>query len=154
MEIKQQQWGGGPAHVPVAAPVADGVLADSFAFRLRVRALGVADGITADSLTFWAAALLTVLDRASNFAFGAVALDQALGASKFLAAGGALRRLANGFTNLVADGAVAFPLALGVAIILNPNPQKQQQRKQMHNERLSGVGATYSFAVINAASFR
>ena len=101
----------------VALPVADRLFADRLARRLRVGALGVAQWVLADSVALRALADFAMLDRAADFALRLVALNFAFRASEFLAAGGALWRLADRFANLVADRLVTLPLALRVAVI-------------------------------------
>ena len=100
----------------VALPVAQWFFAHTFAFWGWVGALGVALGFLAHGVAFWARTFLAVLDWAAYFALGLVALDGALRAAKFLAAGGAAWLFADWFANLVADWGVALPLALGVAV--------------------------------------
>ena len=101
----------------VALPVAEGLFADTLALGGRVGALGVALRVLADGVALGAGALFAVLDRAAHFALGLLTLDCALAAAEFLAAGGALGLFADGFADLVADGGVALPLALGVAVV-------------------------------------
>jgi hypothetical protein len=92
----------------VALPVTDWLLADGFAGRLRVGALGVAQRIFADGVALRALADFAVLHRAAYFTFWLIALDFTLGATEFLAARGALWRLADGLADLVAHGLVRF----------------------------------------------
>ena len=103
---------------PVALPVAQGLLAHGLALGLRVGALGVAHGLLADGVALGARPLLAVLDRAAHLALRLLALDGALGAAELLAAGRALGLLADRLAHLVADGGVALPLALRVAVAL------------------------------------
>jgi len=100
----------------VALPVAQRFFAHTFAFWGWVGAFSVALGFLAHGVAFWARTFLAVLDWAAYFALGLVALDGALRAAKFLAAGGAAWLFADWFANLVADWGVALPLALGVAV--------------------------------------
>ena len=102
----------------VALPITQGFFTHGFTLGLRVTALSVANRFLAHGVALGTSTLFTMLDRATDLAFWLVAFNLTLGAANFLASGGALRLLANRFANLVTDGAVAFPLALGVAVTL------------------------------------
>jgi hypothetical protein len=102
----------------VALPVAKGLFANRLALGCRVGALGVANGLLADSVTLRAGTFLAVLHRAPNFALWLITLNLALGATDLLAASRALGLLAYRLADLIANGAVALPLALGVAVTL------------------------------------
>jgi len=104
----------------VALPVAQWLFAHTFAFWRWVGALGVALGFLAHGVALGARTFLAMFHWAADFALGLVALDGALTAAKLLAAGGASGLFADRFAHLVADGGVALPLALGVAVTTFP----------------------------------
>jgi hypothetical protein len=113
----QSALGLGAVSWAVALPVAQGFLADTLALGGWVGAFGVALGLFAHSVALGARTLFAVLDRAADFALGLFAFDGALAAAKFLAAGAAFRLFTDRFAHLVADGGVALPLALRVAVV-------------------------------------
>ena len=101
----------------VAFPVAHRLLTYGLTFGLRVRALRMAERILTDGVTLRAFANFAVLHGAADLAFRFVALDLALGASKFLATSGAFGRFAHWLTDLVTYWFVTFPLALRMTIV-------------------------------------
>jgi len=113
----QSALGLGAVGRAVAFPVAQGFLADTLALRGWVGAFSVALGFFADGVALGARALLTVLDRAAYLALGLLAFDGALAATKFLATCATFRLFTDRFAHLVADGGVALPLALRVAVV-------------------------------------
>jgi len=103
---------------PVALPVAQGLFANRLALRLRVCALGMAHRLLAHGVALGAGTLLAMLDGAADLALRLLALDRTLGATELLATGRALGLFADRLANLVAHRAIAFPLALRVAVAL------------------------------------
>jgi len=101
----------------VALPVALGLFTDGFAFGFGDLAVGDAVGGLADGHALGAVFHLAGLVGAHDLAVGSFALDVAHSVFRLLAAGVALGRFADGGTDGVTPGIVAFPGTLGVALL-------------------------------------
>jgi len=100
----------------VAFPVTQWFFTYTFTFWGWVGALGVALRLFANSVTFWARTFFAMFYGAANLALWFVALDSALRATKFLAAGGTTWLFTNRLAHLITYWRVALPLAFWVTV--------------------------------------
>jgi len=127
----------------LALPVALGLLAHGGADGLGGNTGGTAVSGRADSLALGAVVLLAHVLGATDVTLGLVAVDLALGTSSFFTLDLALGALAHGVALGGADGVVALPSALGVALGLgfkHGGAHGSQKENRNEEEELHLVG--------------